>query len=76
LFGAVVIAHEAAIDNKALLAMAYALRIGERVHRPCKGEAVYSIEDVCLARAIVADEAIYTRRERDILTLDVLEVND
>jgi hypothetical protein len=56
--------------------MAYALRIGERVHGSCKGEAVYSIEDVCLARAIVADEAIYARRERDILTLDILEVYD
>jgi hypothetical protein len=56
--------------------MAHTLRIGERVHGSCKGEAVHGIEDVCLARTIVADEAIYARRERDILTLDVLEVYD
>jgi hypothetical protein len=34
------------------------------------------IKDVCFARAIVANEAVDARRERDILTLDVLEVYD
>jgi hypothetical protein len=76
LLGAVVIACEASIDNKTLLAMAHTLRIGERVHRLRKREVVHGIEDVGFARAIVANEAVDARRERDILTLDVLEVYD
>jgi hypothetical protein len=56
--------------------MAYALRIGECVHRLCKRQVVHGIEDVGFARAIVSNKAVDACRERYILTLDVLEVYD
>jgi hypothetical protein len=37
---------------------------------------VYGIEDIGLARAVVANEAVNALRERYILARDVLEVDD
>jgi hypothetical protein len=71
-----IVTFELAIYQKRILAMAYTLRVGERVHRLGKGKIVHSIEDICLASTIVAHKAVDIGRESELLLANILEVDD
>ena len=74
LFVAVVVGAVVALQYKELLAVAYALRIGHCQRRLAHREIIYRVDDVGLAGAIIADKAVETLVEQNLLLREVLEI--
>ena len=62
------------VQHEELLAVAHALSVGHRECRLRYREVIDRIEHVCFARAVAAHKAVDTRRERECLLGDILEI--
>ena len=66
----------APFEQKKLLAVAYALRIGHRKRRLAHRQIMNRIDEIGLARSVVPHKAIDTRGQRKLLLTDILEIDE
>jgi hypothetical protein len=68
------VVDKGAINDKAILSVEYALSVAHADCRLAHREIVDGIYDVCLARSIISDKAVYARLKDYLLLGQILKV--